>query len=116
MPVPNPPSFIGRKVLVRKVLVRKVLVGVPQRERLEDKALAIITIETKRGVTPPPDETETEESRFGRSPNDSSDERPAEPAYETPPPDSVKERLKDKVMAITTLDTSTDRSHGAQLA
>jgi hypothetical protein len=86
------------------------------RERLEDKALAIITVETKRGVTSPPDETEAEESRLGRSPDDSSEERPAEPAYETPPPDSVKERLEDKAMAITTRDTSTDCSHGAHLA
>jgi hypothetical protein len=85
------------------------------REHLEDKALAIIINETKRSLASP-DEKEREEIRLGRSRNDSSEECPAQPANEMPSPDSVKELLDDKVMANTTLDTSTDYSHGAQLA
>jgi hypothetical protein len=83
------------------------------KERLEDKALAIITYETNRGVASP-DETKSEETKLGRSPHDSSDVRPAESADETPTPDSVRERL-DKVTANTTLDTSKHCSTGAQL-
>lgn len=93
--------------------------GAPHIQWSVPSGISTVPVETnnRRGIASP-HTAESEEANLGTSHQDSSDENPVEqPTNTTPTQDALnRESLEDGAMTRTTLDTSEDYSHEAQLA